>query len=100
MLSSPRGWLRSSVDTVCIYFDRSQTKSCRNLRFTPLFCEGFGLCIQASVEPSHLRSPGVACALNHPPLIKGAVSSCHDLARYDKHIYCWFRIMLHKVAQL
>ena len=30
------------LDTVCIYLDRSRTKSCRNLRVAPLFCEGVG----------------------------------------------------------
>jgi hypothetical protein len=28
------------------------------------------------------------------------VADCHDLARYDKRISYWFRIVLHKVAQL
>jgi Heterokaryon incompatibility protein (HET) len=30
------------IDQLCMYPDRSRTKSCRNLRFAPLFCEGFG----------------------------------------------------------
>ena len=30
------------VDQICIYLDRSRTKSCRNLRIAPPFCEGFG----------------------------------------------------------
>jgi hypothetical protein len=30
------------VDLLCIYPDRYRTKCCRNLRFEPQFCEGFG----------------------------------------------------------
>jgi Heterokaryon incompatibility protein (HET) len=30
------------VDAVCTYSDRYRTKYLRNLRFKPLFCEGFG----------------------------------------------------------
>jgi hypothetical protein len=30
------------IDAICIYQDRYRTKCCRNLRFEPLFCEGFG----------------------------------------------------------
>ena len=30
------------VDAICIYSDRSRIKHCRNLRFGPLFSEGFG----------------------------------------------------------
>jgi hypothetical protein len=29
-------------DAICIYLDRYRTKCCRNLRFEPLFSEGFG----------------------------------------------------------
>jgi hypothetical protein len=30
------------IDAICIYPDRHRTKCCRNLRFEPQFCEGFG----------------------------------------------------------
>ena len=34
--------LRLWADQVCIYSYRTATKCCRNLRFRPQFCEGFG----------------------------------------------------------
>jgi hypothetical protein len=30
------------IDAICMYPDRYRTKCCRNLRFEPQFCEGFG----------------------------------------------------------
>ena len=36
------GRCRSDVDRVCTYSYRTATKCCRNLRFRPQFCEGFG----------------------------------------------------------
>ena len=33
------------IDAVCIYSRRTATKCCRNLRFRPQFCEGFGFCL-------------------------------------------------------
>jgi Heterokaryon incompatibility protein (HET) len=35
------------IDAICISPDRHRTKCCRNLRFRPQFCEGFGFCLGA-----------------------------------------------------
>jgi hypothetical protein len=55
------------IDSICIYSYRTATKCCRNLRFRPLFCEGFDSNPQKPVRA--LGAPlGLAfsCQL-HPP---------------------------------
>jgi hypothetical protein len=42
---------------------------------------------------SHKRSHSIMVDRTHE-------KRCHDLARYDKPIYYWFRILHHNVAEL
>jgi Heterokaryon incompatibility protein (HET) len=38
------------VDAICIYSHRTRIKCCRNLRFEPLFCEGFDFTAQRKFQ--------------------------------------------------
>jgi hypothetical protein len=62
------------IDAICIYSYRTATKCCRNLRFRPQFCEGFGFalyCLDSNPQKPvrALGAPlglGCSCQL-HPP---------------------------------
>lgn len=69
------------VDAVCIYLGLSRTICCRNLRVTPLYCEGVGFRIEGAV-PSSLEASNCFSSLTtvhlavlpeSPSLAKGVV---------------------------
>jgi Heterokaryon incompatibility protein (HET) len=59
------------IDAICIYSYRTATKCCRNLRFRPQFCEGFGFashCLDSNPQKPvrALGAPlGLGCTPQH-----------------------------------
>jgi hypothetical protein len=58
------------VDAICMYSYRTATKCCRNLRFRPQFCEGFGFA-------SHCLDSNPQKPVRAPFWVSVAVANCN-----------------------